>query len=102
MNVLCFIAAVLLLLASTDMSSAYYDFLRVVISVAAVAGLIASGDRAYRLLAWAFIAIGLLFNPIFPIYLHDKATWEVLDIGAALVFFLAGLAFSTPAETTDI
>jgi len=36
---------------------------------------------------WAFVAITILFNPIAPIYLHDKSTWAIFDIGSAIVFF---------------
>ncbi|MCK5413475.1 MAG: hypothetical protein KAI57_03825 [Candidatus Pacebacteria bacterium] len=35
---------------------------------------------------WGLIAIAILFNPLFPIYL-DKATWGIFDV-LTVVFFV--------------
>jgi hypothetical protein len=32
------------------------------------------------------ILLGLLFNPVFPIYLYDKTTWIIIDIIAGLFY----------------
>ena len=34
---------------------------------------------------WIFIAIAILFNPIFPIYM-SKETWQIFDLAGAVVF----------------
>ena len=36
-----------------------------------------------------FAVIAVLFNPIVPLYLHDKSIWIILDILTAIAFFWA-------------
>ena len=47
----------------------------------------------------------VLFNPIFPIYLHSQPLWMVLDILTAFLFYKAGNKISefkkTPADNSN-
>lgn len=81
------IPAVALMLALLPWPYAYYQLLRVVVTVWAVA---LAWDQ-YRLAkSWtpwvfAFAAVGVLFNPIAPIYL-SREVWAVFDLLGAGLF----------------
>jgi len=34
-------------------------------------------------------ALAVLYNPIFPVYLHSKGLWSIINIGTAVFFFFA-------------
>jgi hypothetical protein len=42
------------------------------------------------LLAIVFILVLILFNPLFPIYLHRKSIWIPLDVITGILFLLIG------------
>lgn len=91
MRLLCFICSGLLLLAIADMPMGYYTFLRIVVTIGAI--LIIISDYKEGINAWVIVfgIIAILFNPIIPIYLHDKELWVMLDIIAAIIFGVKGL-----------
>jgi len=69
----------MLFIAVLPLGSGYYDLLRIVVSVAA-AVIIFRGSLI-------FIPILILFNPIIPVYIYDKAVWAIIDIVSGLVFW---------------
>ncbi len=73
------IVAILLFLAVLPLGSAYYDLLRFVVSIAAAINIFRG--------SYLFIPILILFNPIMPVYLYDKAVWSIIDIISGLVFW---------------
>jgi len=82
------VAIILLLLTFLDWPYGYYTFLRIIVTGIAI-------YYAYYLYAvanqlnfwfWGLIAIAILFNPIFPIYLRDKTIWGIIDVIAAIFF----------------
>jgi hypothetical protein len=77
----------LLLIATARLPYGYYTFTRVVVcgfgAFFAFAGW--EGGSAARVWSVVLALLAVLFNPIFPIYLH-RGTWFYLDIGAAAIF----------------
>ncbi len=69
----------MLFIAVLPLGSGYYDLLRLVVSVAAAVNIFRG--------SFIFIPILILFNPIIPVYLYDKAVWAIIDIVSGLVFW---------------
>jgi hypothetical protein len=79
-----------LVVATAHLPYGYYTFLRVM--TCGIAAYIAVHDfqdekTTGKLLAFPMALIAVLWNPIFPIYLH-RSTWFYLDLGAAVFFVL--------------
>lgn len=64
----------------------YYTFLRIVIFIGAGVALyhLFRNKIYYWTVVFGFILI--LFNPIFPVYLHRKSLWMPLDIITGILF----------------
>ena len=69
----------MLFIAVLPLGSGYYDLLRIVVSVAAAVSIFRG--------SLIFIPILILFNPIIPVYIYDKAVWVIIDIVSGLVFW---------------
>ncbi|MFC1686606.1 DUF6804 family protein [Patescibacteria group bacterium] len=78
--ILKIISVFLLFLAMGDNPYSYYIFLKwaIFISMAVSVYLAANKERVGW--AWTFGIIGILYNPIFPIYLRDKDLWNFIDL----------------------
>lgn len=79
------ITAALLFIAVFNLPYGYYEFLRIVVCLSA-------GFFAYHIyttkkssVAFIFIGIAILFNPIAPIYL-SKDTWITIDFISMAAF----------------
>lgn len=72
MKYLTSIIAVLLAIGCFSLPIGYYTFLRLVACGGAVAIIVADRERgvSFSNVLWAIVAV--LFNPIFPVYLHSK------------------------------
>jgi len=64
----------------------YYTFLRIVVFAGSLLAIY--NEYEGKITGWiiTFGLIGVLFNPIIPVYLHDKVIWIVIDIVAAIIF----------------
>jgi|AntAceMinimDraft_18_1070375.scaffolds.fasta_scaffold09436_7 hypothetical protein len=82
------IASILLLLSFFDWPYGYYTFLRVIVSIVAVYYVyyLYTIIKKQFFLFWALIAIAILFNPIFPVYIGDKTIWGIIDVIVAAFF----------------
>jgi len=82
------ISIVLLLLTFLDWPYGYYTFLRFIITGVAVyyAFYLYAIEKWQGFWFWGLIVTGILFNPIIPVYLGDKAVWGVIDIIVAIFF----------------
>lgn len=76
----------LLIFAIADLPSGYYTFLRIAVTIGAIAVIIQ--EFKGEITAWIIVfgIITIVFNPFIPIYLHDKEVWMVIDIIAAILF----------------
>ena len=73
------IIGILLFVAVLPLPMGYYDLLRIIVSIGAVLNIF--GGRSI------FIPILIIFNPIIPVYLYDKAIWAIIDIVSGMIFF---------------
>jgi hypothetical protein len=64
---------ILLYMAISELqSSGFYTLLRVVVTATSVFGVILELEKEYAFNALIFAAVAILFNPIMPVYLHDR------------------------------
>ncbi|HBR55097.1 MAG TPA: hypothetical protein DEA82_13305 [Flavobacteriaceae bacterium] len=86
MKALLISCASLLLLALIDLPIGYYTFLRIVVTIGAIAVVITEFENGVNFWVLAFGLVAVLFNPIIPVYLGDKAIWMPIDIITAILF----------------
>lgn len=92
-KIFCILSGVLLLLAiPSGWPYSYYIFLRWFISIVGLYVAYAFYDSQLQSWALVFLSIGLLFNPIIPIYL-DKQSWVPIDLISAFLFFIASYSY---------
>lgn len=77
------LTAALLLLAPAPWPYSYYIFLRWFVLLSALVHIGISISRHRPLAMLVFVPIGLLFNPIAPVFL-SKGVWVVIDFFAAM------------------
>ena len=84
------ISAILLLLTFFDWPYGFYTFLRIAVTGSAIyyAYLLYLAEKFKSFWFWVLMAITILFNPIIPVYLHDKDLWGFIDAGIAIFFLL--------------
>lgn len=87
-----FVPAALLLIGIADLDIGYYTFMRIVVFLAGCLITYASYKENDKVDFWtvAFALVTILFNPIIPVYLHDKEVWAVLDFVGAAIFGIKG------------
>ncbi|WP_424989310.1 DUF6804 family protein [Flagellimonas sp.] len=83
------LCALLLFIAVMQLSREYYWLLRIVVFIGAL--LVFVKNRKYVVWAIIFALIAVLFNPIFPIYLYNKAYWIPLDIITGILFLIEAM-----------
>ena len=67
----------------------YYNILRVVVCVSAVFMAVRAMKTQNRQLeAWLFGGLALLYNPILPVHLNDRAIWMMVNAFTAFVFIV--------------
>jgi hypothetical protein len=67
----------------------YYNILRVVVCVSAVFMAVrAMKSEKGQLVPWLFGGLALLYNPILPVHLNDRAIWMMVNAFAAIVFIV--------------
>ena len=69
-----------------DLPIGYYTFVRIIITIGAVCIIVNEPVKDLNFWRVAFGLIAIVFNPIIPVYLHDKAIWMPIDIIAAILF----------------
>lgn len=86
MKYLSLVSAILLAIGCLPLPIGYYTFLRIAIFISCIILIYADWQKG---LNWSNISlgiIGIVLNPVIPIYLHDKAVWIVIDAIAAVIF----------------
>lgn len=95
----CAIGAVVVGLAVGDWPYGVYVLTRWVVCSAAVFVLVVAARSKQWWAAWVYGVVALLFNPVLPFHLN-KATWQPLDITAALAMVLAIVLVRERSEVT--
>ena len=76
------IVGMLLFIAVLPLPIEYYEILRIIVSIAALINIVQE--------RYIFVPVLIIFNPIMPVYLYDKAIWAIIDIVSGLLFWAAG------------
>ena len=87
----------LLIIGLADLPTGYYTLVRIAVCAISALSCYWSYKRDDRI-GIATVTFGLLavlFNPVIPIYLHEKEIWTVIDIAAAV---LLGIRYFTLRE----
>ncbi|KAA0129745.1 hypothetical protein FY557_03270 [Chryseobacterium sp. SN22] len=66
----------------------YYTFLRILVSAGALLVLYHTITSRQPYFSIVFLAILILFNPVFPIYLYRKNIWIPIDTITGILFLL--------------
>lgn len=90
MKAIPFICAGLLFLSIADLPIGYFTLLRIVTTIGAIVVLTNEAKTGIGFWTITFAIIAIIFNPIIPVYLHDKATWGVIDAIAGILFLIVG------------
>ena len=93
--VLYLVCSVALFLAMADMPSGYFTFLRILVTVGSAFRCLddlASGRSSWF---WIFGCMAILFNPIIPVYLHDKESWFLFDLIGGILFLVSYFQFKS-------
>ena len=82
------LTAGLLFLSIFDLPIGYYTFLRIVVTIASV--IVISSEIKNGINTWVVIfgIITIIFNPVLPIYLNEKAIWIPIDIAVGILFLI--------------
>ena len=66
----------------------YYNILRLVVCVSAIFMTVrATKTPNGQLAMWLFTGLALLYNPVLPVHLNEKAIWMMVNAVTAVLFF---------------
>ena len=88
---LALIDAAALLVALADVPYGYFQLLRWLVCGVSAYGAFQAREALRTRWMVALGALAVLFNPVLPFYL-DRATWQVIDVGAAVVLVVSAFA----------
>lgn len=85
----------LLFLAVADLPVDYYTLLRIVITVCGI--LVVAREYKSDVNFWviAFGLVVIVFNPVFPVYLHDRTAWILIDITGGALCLIRAVTWKT-------
>lgn len=86
MRMLLLFCAILLFVACLNLPIQYYTLLRIVVTLGALSVLFKEFQKDVNLLGITFVGITVVFNPIIPVYLHEKSHWIPIDFISGLLF----------------
>jgi hypothetical protein len=103
MRYLAFLSSALLFLAVAKLPIGYYTFLRIAVFIFSLLLIYKIGDLFKGPFSVGFLVIAIIFNPIFPIYLHSKSTWIIIDLLCGGFFLAYGIReiASNKSQTTN-
>ncbi|WP_025142209.1 DUF6804 family protein [Pedobacter jeongneungensis] len=102
MKVFLVICALCCFVAILKLPIEYYTFLRTIVSLGALLLIYVWTKQKNYALTVVFVIILILFNPLFPVYLHRKSIWIPLDIITGLLFLIfAFYKKSEPAKQEE-
>lgn len=85
----------LLFLALADFPIGYYTILRIAVTVCGILVIIREykGDLSFWIIAFGLMVI--VFNPIIPVYFHDKFVWLPIDIAGGVLCLVRGVTWKS-------
>jgi hypothetical protein len=90
------VAAVMLILALTELPLGYYHLLRLIVCGVSVYVVVVAYYRAKDWACWTFGFIAVLFNPLHPVSL-PRDMWMPIDVVCAVLFAVAIFVLRKPA-----
>jgi hypothetical protein len=88
MKTLLLICAGLLFIGLVDLPIGFYTLLRIVVTIGSVAVVVTEFENGLSFWVITFALIGILFNPLIPVYLNDKSAWMPIDIIGGIIFII--------------
>lgn len=79
---------IILGIALLPISGGFYTLVRIIITIGAIVAVFQNSSNEINIWSIIFGIIAILFNPIVPIYLHDKGGWMLIDIIAIILFII--------------
>lgn len=76
----------LLLLSLAKLPIGYYTVLRIAVTIGAIAVILDEKNKGITFWVFLFAVIGIIFNPVIPVYLGGKNIWLPIDVASAIAF----------------
>jgi hypothetical protein len=99
MKILLLFCAAFLFLAVANFPIGFYTFLRIVVTIGAVSIICFELQKGISIWTLLFGLIAILFNPLLPIYLHEKSAWLPFDIICGIIFLIKTFLLNTKLKT---
>ena len=88
MTMFWLVPVLVMALGLLTMPYGYYNLVRFVVSGSALYFAYKSFVKNESGFVWIFAAMAILYNPIVPVYLYEKAIWTVVNIVSSAIFFV--------------
>ena len=79
---------IILGIALLPISGGFYTLVRIIVTIGAVAATIQNSSNGINIWSIIYGGMAILFNPLVPVYLHDKGAWVIIDIIAIILFII--------------
>ena len=79
---------IILGIALLPISGGFYTLVRIIVTISAIAATIQNSSNGINIWSIIYGGMAILFNPLFPVYLHDKGAWVMIDIIAIVLFII--------------
>lgn len=79
---------IILGIALLPISGGVYTLVRIIVTIGAVAATIQNSSNGINIWSIIYGGMAILFNPLVPVYLHDKGAWVMIDIIAIILFII--------------
>lgn len=79
---------IILGIALLPITGGFYTLVRIAITIGAVIAAFQNSSNGINTWSIMFGIVAILFNPIIPVYLHDKGAWMMIDIIAMIPFII--------------
>lgn len=86
MKTLYIACCIILGIALLPIAGGFYTLVRIAITIGAVIAAFQNSSNGINTWSIMFGIVAIIFNPIIPVYLHDKGAWMVIDIIAITLF----------------
>lgn len=79
---------IILGIALLPIAGEFYTLVRIAITIGAVIAAFQNSSNGINTWSIMFGIVAILFNPIIPVYLHDKGAWMMIDIITIILFII--------------
>ena len=79
---------IILGIALLPISGGFYTLVRIIVTIGAVAATIQNSSNGINIWSIIYGGMAILFNPLVPVYVHDKGAWVMIDIMSIILFII--------------